>query len=81
MEFLEQRLRLELQESAGKSQACLRAGVGGLPANLPLCAGSGPRLRSSIHLVPHKRTCCGTARYSNPSPGVICSSSPFLHLR
>lgn len=51
MEFLEQRLRLELQEPAGKSQARLRDGVGRLPINLPLCPSSGLCLCSPIHPV------------------------------
>lgn len=51
MEFLEQRLRLELQEPEGKSRACLQDVVGRLPTNLPLCAGLGPCLRSPIHRV------------------------------
>lgn len=73
MEFLEQRLRLELQEPAGKSRARLRDAVGKLPANLPLRAGSGPCLRSPIHPVLHECTCCGTSLYSSPHPGLFAT--------
>lgn len=57
MELLEQRLRLELQEPAGKSWARLWDAVGRLPANLPLCTGFGPCLHSPIHLVLPKCAC------------------------
>lgn len=80
MEFLEQRLRLELLEPAGESWARLQDAVGRPSANLPLHASSGPCVGGTMRLVLHKCVCCGASLYSDTHPGVICNVSPFLHL-
>ena len=56
MEFLEQRLRLELQEPAGEHWASLRDAMGRLPANLPSrpcpCSPIHPALRNKPSFQP-----------------------------
>lgn len=74
MEFLEQQLRLELLEPAGKSWARLQDAVGRLPANLPLHTSSGPCLCSTMCLVLHKCVCAVEQAFiPTPTPGLFAT--------